>query len=213
MVETIGKCIIHRRLWKWGQAKPNVTTWYVTVSDRYTLSNNMFLVHSGLISCCWDKHWKGSRGCHSKVVTISLLYVTTGRSTARFSIDKCQTRMMSLNIKSISYSWTTPSFEYAAIYSVSNTKNPCAQHFFVCAVWYPMGNFFPFGAAIYSICAWKFCDCALLRKLSANEFFKRANKISESARPHKRIFDARKWALCGQFTRCQHAFTRQKLPA
>jgi hypothetical protein len=33
-------------------------------------------------------------------------------------------------------------FDYSAIYSVSNAKNPCAQQFFGSTVWNPMGILF-----------------------------------------------------------------------
>jgi hypothetical protein len=56
-----------------------------------------------------------------------------------------------------------------------------------------------------------YCNCASPSKFCANEFFKRAYKISKS-RPHKHIFDACKWTLCGQFMRRQCTIMRPKLP-
>ncbi len=68
----------------------------------------------------------------------------------------------------------TPCFDYLAIYSVSNVKNPFAQRF-----------------KLILFVSENFCNCASHRKFGANEFFKHTYKIS-IFRLHKRIFDDRK---------------------
>jgi hypothetical protein len=96
-----------------------------------------------------------------------------------------------------------PCFLYSAIYSVSDSKNPSAQCFFWLRSLGSYGIFL--GQQLISFVLENYCNCASCGKFCANEFFKHAYKISKS-RPHKRIFDARKWTLRGQFTQCQ--FTR-----
>jgi hypothetical protein len=62
--------------------------------------------------------------------------------------------------------------------------------FFGCAVWNPMGIFLG-QHLIFFFVRENYSDCASRGKFRANEFFKRAYKISKF-RLHKRIFDARK---------------------
>ncbi len=85
-----------------------------------------------------------------------------------------------------------PCFNYSAIYLVSNAKNPWTQRYFGWAVWNPMWIFL--GQRLILFVHENRCNCASRGKFCANEFFKRAYKISKS-RPHKRIFDPCKWTL------------------
>jgi hypothetical protein len=53
-----------------------------------------------------------------------------------------------LNLNSICMFACTPCFDYSDIYlHASNAENPCAQRFFGCAVWSPMGKFLLFWAS------------------------------------------------------------------
>ncbi len=108
------------------------------------------------------------------------------------------------------FKFPTPCFDYLAIYSVSNAKNPCAQCFFYLRCLESYGESF-LGQLLILFVRENYCNCASCMKFCTNEFFKHAYKISKT-RPHKRIFDARKWTLHSQCMRCHRTITRPKLP-
>jgi hypothetical protein len=98
-------------------------------------------------------------------------------------------------------------FDYSAIYLVLNAENVVlVAHFGI--LW---RQFLFLGQRLIHFVRENYCNCARLMKFHVNEFFKRAYKISK-LRPHKRIFDVRKWILRRQFTQCQCTITRPKLP-
>ncbi len=103
----------------------------------------------------------------------------------------------------------SPCFDYSAIYMVSTPKNPWMQRFFGCAVWNCMGIFF-LSQQLIPFVRENYCTCESRGKFHANEFFKRAYKISKF-RLHKLIFYLRKWTLRGQIMRCQCKITHPKL--
>ncbi len=107
-------------------------------------------------------------------------------------------------------------FDYSAIHSASNAKNPFAQRFFfffffffVVAQFGTIWRFFR-GSNLFCLCVE---SIAIVHHAGImNEFSSTHAKFQIKAVQHKRIFDAHKWTLRSQFLHCQCTIMRPKLP-